>query len=215
LKCQTGRPHTLTETEGIYQAVIEGLCQYGRWLSTDRSIRRNWSGSTFPFGYSARPLVLPAPPGSAGVEILGHTGPVLFKPYSPEKLFTAGGTGPLSSGRFQHPFIDLTGRWLGADNNWGLSSHRPVDPFAPQSAVSWPEASRTPGWFRHYFPCALSPDHRRARVGWTWNDDPIGGTAGFDIEVDKIGKHWLPVECRQVYGAGSRGSWHTTLPVTR
>jgi outer membrane protein assembly factor BamB len=209
------RSHTLTEGESIYQAVIEGLCQYGRWLSANKNKGQNGADSTFPFGFSARPLVLPAPPGSAGVEILGHAGPVLFKPYASEKLFTAGDLGFFNSGQFQHPCIDLAGRWLGRDNPWDLSPHRPVDPFAPQPTTSVPEPYRTPGSFHHYFPCKLSPDHRRARVGWTWNTGPMAGIAGFDIEIDKIGKHWLPVECRQLYGMGSGRPWHTTLPVTR
>ena len=214
-KNPTYRPHALTEQEGIYQAVIEGLCQYGRWLALNNRNSQNGTGLLIPFGGSARPLVLPAPPDSTGVEILGHSGPVLFKPYAPANLFTAGDQGFISSGQFQHPYIDLAGRWLGPDNFWEWSPHHPVDPFVPPSADLWPEAYRTPGSFRHFFPYALSPDHRRARIGWVWNAGPMEGTAGYDIEVDKIGGRWLPVECREVYGSAHGYAGHATLPVAR
>ena len=205
-KNPTYRPHLLTEEEGIYQAVIEGLCRYGRWLSTTANYPRYWSDSMFPYGTGAKPLVLPAPPGSTGVEILEHPGPVLFVPYAAERFY-AGSTG------FQHPFIGLDGRWLGRQEMpWEIPTIPPTDPFAPQHVASEDHDSHRS--FHDFFPYALSPDHKRARVGWEMNE-AAEGSAGYDIEVHKIGGQWLPVEFRHVYGTSSFGSWHATVPVAR
>src|SRR5579871_4268030 len=65
------RPHALTDEQGIFQAVVEALCQVGR-------AKPDVFYKPVPFGGSS-PLVLYPPPGSDGVRILGHPGPVLFR----------------------------------------------------------------------------------------------------------------------------------------
>jgi hypothetical protein len=206
----TSRPHVLTEEEAIYQAVIEGLCQYGRWLATTTQYAQYGSDSRFPYGTNAEPLILPAPPGSTGVEILGHPGPVRFVPYQAERFYTFGIAG---SSWFQHPFIGLDGRWLGRQAMpWEDTSTPLTDPFKPPTVAN--DEDREHRSFHAYFPYTLSADHKRAGVGWELDAAPEG-SASFDIEVRKVGGRWLPVQCRRVYGTSSFGSWHTTVPIAR
>ena len=73
------KSHQLTEQEQIYQAVLEALCQLGLSLPA-HSATVDEAGTPTPFGRTSAPIKIPAPPGSVGVEILGHTGMVLCNP---------------------------------------------------------------------------------------------------------------------------------------
>jgi outer membrane protein assembly factor BamB len=196
------RPHVLTDEEGIYQATVEALCQFGR------SVPQHRSNSSFdeedlptPFGCSTRPLVLLIPPGSAGIQILGHPGMVLCRPLKPGDY--SSGDLVIGSGRFLSPHIGLDGVWQGHDEPLDELMHQPTDPFASVANASVQDKPMT---FRDYFPYLLSRDGKQARVGYTWREDLEGDAVGFDIEVRKIGGQWFPVECRAVYWANRHGS---------
>jgi outer membrane protein assembly factor BamB len=188
------RPHPLTDEEGIYQATLEALCQAGRlprpepgdWIPLD--IKPYFLGS------SRRPLRFPAPPGSPGIEVLGHPGMVLCVPGRvPDRL--AIGT-PLEGGEFTPPQISLDGTRREHPSPHDRFEPPVRDPLSPP-ANAGPRPVRS---FREFFPYEVSPDGTRARVGWedSWMAVRPGGDA-FDVEVRKIDGRWVPVECQPVY----------------
>lgn len=92
-------------------------------------------------------------------------------------------------GRFARPTVALNGEW-------DRQAIRPdADPIA---SIDW--QSRKSVTFADFFPYELSPDGRRARIGWYEDDSLFMGSAarGFDVEVLKVGGEWLPVECRPI-----------------
>jgi outer membrane protein assembly factor BamB len=193
-KNPTYRPHPLTDEEGIYQAVVEALCQLSRSASPGQTGDEASDAAPAFLGRSHEPLLLPLPPGSGGIEILGHPGPVLYLP----RRSTSGMLPSRAMGQveFTPPSIRLDGTWQQEPVRRRLWEYSPRDPFEPESGtIPFREIS-----FREFFPYELSADGSRARVGWEevfQGIRPVG--SGFDVEVRKMGGRWLPVECRQVY----------------
>lgn len=180
-----------TDEEGIYLATLEALCQLGRTSSVNAE-RGGLDAVPSALGADASLRLLPAPPGSAGLEMPGHPGVVLRAPERNRGYGIHAGPG---SCRFTPPSIGSDGVWLG----WEGRNRRPQgpapDPFAPAPARR-ERAGRT---FREFFPYVLSADGMRARVGWQESYQLVRTTIlDFDVEVRKIGGRWTPVECRQI-----------------
>src|SRR5439155_6469097 len=106
------RQHTLTDEEGIYQAAVEALCQLGRTASLNPEGRGSLEAVPFPLGSDAAPLLLPAPPGSPGIEVLGHPGVVLRARKESWGYDIWMGPQP-GSCRFTPPSIGPDGVWQG------------------------------------------------------------------------------------------------------
>jgi len=197
------KPHPLTDEEGIYQAVIEALCQYGRATASDKH-SNPLPEYTFPYG-SAKPLRLLLPPGSKGIEIRGHAGKILFAPLRVGEDLSA----LRFASHFCSPHIDLDGLWTEDPDPKRWDILMPGDPFAPPNE-SKPAAF--PNTFHDYFPYLRSPDGRRARVCWS-AENPFEGSVDFDIEVRKIEGQWVPVECRQVAWYSHHGASTLAVPL--
>ena len=218
------RPHSLTEEEAIYQAVVEALCQYGRGIPPKAGVApaatgalriavstSSQTGVTFlnqelfaPFGSDGRPLRPMLPPGSTGIEIRGYSGMVIPHPFQPERDLWKNRDDIF--GQFIRPRIGLDGLQPNRQKQDARTPSLQTDPFAPASLS--PTAKK--GDFHEYFPCERSPDGRRVRIGWTqenWNEE-----TGFDIEVDKIEGRWVPVECRRL-ARNSRYNRTTVTPL--
>ena len=201
--------HKLNEQEQIYQAVLEALCQLGRSFPSSEpgyDIER-----PTPFGCTSVPIRLPAPPGSSGVEIRGHTGMVLCGPQSqcPSFLKTrAAQAAGWWQFHFIPPHIGLDGTWRGHHDPTQPDQSLSRDPFAPKEAER--SALKRAFVFKDYFPVVLSRSGTRARIGFV--PDRVEQT-GFDIEVRKIEGQWLPVECRRVYCTGRHYSDIAVNPV--
>jgi outer membrane protein assembly factor BamB len=197
-------PHTPTDEEAIYQVVVEALCQFGRTApATDRSTDGLDHVPAF-LGRKAEPLTLPLPPGSRGVRILGHPGPLLYRSSPPTWAFLFNGA---DNCVFTTPNIGVDGtpraRPVVRDPSYEIG-----DPYAPEPHPGIPPTIP----FREFFPCELSRDGLRARVGWRESFAIMRAIAiGYDVEVRKIGGRWYPVECRQVYY--DYGMMNQELPV--
>ncbi|MCW3054491.1 MAG: hypothetical protein JWN14_3661, partial [Chthonomonadales bacterium] len=194
-----------TNEAGIFRAAVEALCQVGR----------DGDPSTKPvrFGGCTTPLVLPIPPGSHGVSILGHPGPVVFRRFTGQQDFP--GFRYSDAGyNFAPPHIDLTGYYHTSTERQLASNTQSQDPY---SAIDQTTARETPISFRDYFPYEISADGNRVRVGW---EQRLGGLfdhseIGFDIEVRKIAGRWYPVECRRIFVYGRQWHEEAAIPDTR
>jgi len=176
------RPHRLTDEEGIYQAVLEGLCQFGR-TAPQQQRYPPWPMS---LGRDRTPVLIPLPAGSRGVEVLGHPGMVLPYPGTPPPYYYY-----LSSHlpRFTRARLSLDGV-LRPDPMPSVG-----DPFAAPKPVA-PAANP----FREYFPYERRGDRARVACG-----DPMwGGQEAVDVEVRKVDGRWYPVECRRMSELGDR-----------
>ena len=208
------KPHKLTEQEQIYQAVLEALCQLGRSQPTDSSLFDE-SETPAPFGRTSAPIKLPSPPGSVGVEVLGHTGMVLCRPQRqlwPDHWSLNTGLKYAGQFHFFAPHIGLDGTWHGHDNKDAQGQTTPADPFAPSATDK--NKAPDPFVFKDYFPVVLSKDGTRARIGFSPDYSIYQySPASFDIEVRNFGGRWLPVECRLVYHMGRRIALSAVVPV--
>lgn len=194
------RPHPLTDEEGIYQAAQEGLCQLGRSEPRDPGQWGVFDAVPWRLGREGPPLRLPAPPGSPGIQVLGHPGVVLCHPGIVPSRWAFDDLA-LGDARFTSPHVHLDGTWNGEPTGRGWYEEPVVDPFAPYA----PRAP-APFTFRQFFPYERSADGTRARVGWE-DSCEVGRphTEALDVEVRKIDGQWFPVECRQVASYG--GPW--------
>jgi hypothetical protein len=200
--------HALTDEEGIYQAALEGLCQMGRSKPKNPSYSAD-DEAPYMLGSSLRPLLLPAPPGSPGVEILGHPGVVLCSPrvaideYAVEHGFA-------SRGMFTAPVLAPGGVARERPRDRRRETAPAGDPLEPDTDV--PRAK--PLTFRDFFPYERSRDGTRARVGWRDEYQGIRPASDtFDVEVRKVSGRWYPVECRQVDAFWVEGPGTVIAPV--
>jgi len=202
------RSHKLTDEEGIYQAIMEALCQTER-AAQDKPA--NLSEFDVAFGDRGAPLVLHPPPGSAGVAIRGHRGAVVTRPVRGairpgEPVFR---NKSWTGWNFVGPTIGLDGKIRRTDGDMTGAAYPPDDPFTPTAGVANPSRPR-PATFRDYFPVERSADRKRARVGFAqrtmdWNNTQVS----YDVEARKINDAWFPVECRSISAIG----WHESSAI--
>jgi hypothetical protein len=77
------RPHPMSDEEEIYQAALEALCQFGRSTGGAPDRYGHFDAAPECLGRSPDPLWLPLPPGSPGIQLLGHPGVLLYAPGTP------------------------------------------------------------------------------------------------------------------------------------
>lgn len=167
------RPHPLTDEEGIYQAVLEALCQLGR------STGPRYNGlpdQVWGLGSRRGPLLLQLPQGSSGIELLGYRGMVLCDPSPGDGSYAGVGvlhmwnTWNVWTGHFSAPLIGLDGIAREQENG---SVFYTGDPFTAEPGPQEP----TPFRFHDYLPYERSG--ARARVGWRQGDLMDGGPSRF------------------------------------
>lgn len=197
-KNPTYLPHQLTEQEGIYQAVLEALCQLAA-TAEPASGRDLFSDVPRQLSQAGVRLIISLPPGSRGVEILGHAGPILYRNgfNSVGKVASSG----FSSTNFTPPSIGLDGVWNERSSWYARPQMRRLSFAHPLTTTT----------FREAFPYELSSDGTRARIGW--REFPQGSRRDFDVEVRKIAGIWRPIECRVVSSTFRIEVDHVLTPV--
>lgn len=184
-------PHRLSQDEQIYQAVIEALCQYGRFKPAV-STTNSWFAEASGIEPDA-PLVMPGGPDPRGVPIYGHEATVLqYGPRHMPLTWRFDDTVRLS---FRGTFVGFEGR----DETNGDGT----DPS--ESDIETPNFSSAP--FARWFPYKVSPDGNCARIA--------AGIDGnyYDVEVRRIEGKWMPVECRMVMLRSLYGHFIAAAPV--
>ncbi|HLJ58034.1 MAG TPA: hypothetical protein VKT77_23550, partial [Chthonomonadaceae bacterium] len=182
--CYRRRP--LTDEEGIYQAVMEGLCQAERFGSDGTKL--GGPDAAVSLAERGQPIVLRGAARDCGLRIWGHYGPAVYLPLRSPADYAA-----LSSYRSQYEFCAPM-----RDIEPQAKEDAPAaatDPFDTKLAPDPPPKAPQ---FADYFPVQRSKDGLRARVGFCQR----GGRPLYDVEGRKIDGVWYPVQCRLVQAPG-------------